>query len=65
MYRHYSWEHSYFSGKTRAYLRHKQRMGALGPGFEDVLATPELLAGLLEKKSGSIVNIGCSNASIS
>lgn len=53
MYRLYSWEHSYFSGKVRGYLRYKQRMGALGPGFEDVLATPELLAGLLARKSGS------------
>ncbi len=53
MYRLFSWEHSYFSGKVRAYLRHKHRMGALGDGFEDVLATQELLAGLLLPKSGS------------
>ncbi len=53
MYRLYSWEHSYFSGKVRAYLRLKQRMGALGPGFEDVLATPELIAGRLTPRSGS------------
>lgn len=53
MYRLYSWEHSYFSGKVRGYLRFKQRMGALGPGFEDVLATPELIAALLARKSGS------------
>lgn len=53
MYRHYSWEHSYFSGKTRAYLRHKARMNALGPGYEDVLATPDLIAGRLVPKSGS------------
>lgn len=53
MYRLFSWEHSYFSGKVRGYLRFKQRMGALGPGFEDVLATPELLAGLLARRSGS------------
>jgi glutathione S-transferase len=53
MYRLYSWEHSYFSGKARAYLRYKQRMGALGPGYEDVLATPELIAGRLLPKSGS------------
>lgn len=52
-YRLFSWEHSYFSGKVRAYLRHKQRMGALPEGFEDVLATQELLAGLLLPKSGS------------
>ncbi len=52
-YRLFSWEHSYFSGKARAYLRYKQRMGGLGPGFEDVLATPELILGLLTQKSGS------------
>jgi glutathione S-transferase len=53
VYRLFSWEHSYFSGKVRAYLRFKQRAGSLGPGFEDVLATPELLAGLLLPRSGS------------
>ena len=53
MYRLYSWEHSYFSGKARAYLRLKERMGALGTGFEDVLATPELISGLLVPRSGS------------
>ncbi|MCR9095975.1 MAG: glutathione S-transferase C-terminal domain-containing protein [bacterium] len=53
MYRLYSWEHSYFSGKVRAYLRLKERMGALGPGFEDILATPELIAGRLNPRSGS------------
>ncbi|NQZ97821.1 MAG: glutathione S-transferase family protein [Myxococcales bacterium] len=53
MYRLYSWEHSYFSGKARAYLRFKEHHDALGPGFEDILATPELLQGLLVPKSGS------------
>jgi len=53
MYRLFSWEHSYFSGKVRAYLRYKQRLGALGPGYEDILATPELIAGLLTPQSGS------------
>jgi glutathione S-transferase len=53
MYRLFSWEHSYFSGKVRAYLRFKQRQGALGPGYEDVLATPELIQGLLLPRSGS------------
>ncbi len=53
MYKLFSWEHSYFSGKARAYLRYKQRMGGLGDGFEDVLATPELIAGLLTPRSGS------------
>ncbi len=53
MYRLFSWEHSYFSGKARAYLRWKHHHGALGPGFEDVLATPELAMGLLIPKSGT------------
>jgi glutathione S-transferase len=53
MYRLFSWEHSYFSGKVRAYLRFKTRQGALGDGFEDILATPDLLAGLLTAKTGS------------
>jgi glutathione S-transferase len=53
MYRLFSWEHSYFSGKVRAYLRYKDRMGALGSGYEDILATPELLQGLLTLRSGS------------
>ncbi len=53
MYRLFSWELSYFSGKVRAYLRYKQRMGGLEPGFEDILATPELLDGLLTQRSGS------------
>ena len=52
-YRHYSWEHSYFSGKTRSYLRYKQRMGGLETGFEDVLATQDLIMGLLIPRSGS------------
>ncbi len=52
-YRLFSWEYSYFSGKARAYLRYKQRMGALGEGFEDVLATPEILMGLLAPTTGS------------
>jgi glutathione S-transferase len=53
MYRLYSWEHSYFSGKARAYLRFKERAGALAPGWEDILATPELIMGLLIPRSGS------------
>ncbi len=44
-YRLFSWEHSYFSGKVRAYLRYKAHGGALT--FEDVLATPELIRGVL------------------
>lgn len=53
MYRLFSWELSYFSGKTRAYLRYKDRMGDLGAGFEDILATPELMMGLLVPATGS------------
>ena len=53
MYRLFSWELSYFSGKARAYLRYKQRMGDLSEGFEDVLATPELVMGLLTPATGS------------
>jgi len=53
VYRLFSWEHSYFSGKARSYLRYKHRCGGLGPGFEDVLATPELILGLLVPRSGS------------
>lgn len=44
-YRLFSWEHSYFSGKVRAFLRYKASYGALE--YEDILATPELIAGLL------------------
>lgn len=53
MYRLFSWEHSYFSGKVRAYLRYKHAMGGLGEGYEDVLATPALINGLLLPRSGS------------
>jgi len=52
-YRLFSWEHSYFSGKTRALLRFKAHGGALT--FEDVLATPELIAGLLIPATGTNV----------
>jgi glutathione S-transferase len=44
-YRLFSWEHSYFSGKVRAFLRYKAHGGALD--YEDILATPELIQGLL------------------
>jgi len=53
MHRLFSWELSYFSGKARAYLRYKDRMGDLGDGFEDILATPELMMGLLLPSTGS------------
>jgi glutathione S-transferase len=44
-YRLFSWEHSYFSGKVRAFLRYKAHFGALT--YEDILATPDLIQGLL------------------
>jgi len=53
MYRLFSWEHSYFSGKARAYLRYKQHAGGLGAGYEDVLATQELIQGLLVPATGT------------
>jgi len=52
-YRLFTWELSYFSGKVRAYLRYKERMGDLGEGFEDILATPDLLFNLLTPATGS------------
>jgi hypothetical protein len=54
-YRLFSWEHSYFSGKVRAYLRYKHYFGDLGDGYEDILATPELIQGLLVPATGSNV----------
>ena len=54
-YRLFSWEHSYFSGKVRAYLRYKHYFSDLGAGYEDILATPELIQGLLVPATGSNV----------
>jgi glutathione S-transferase len=53
MYRLFSAENSVFSGKVRAYLRFKHDQQDLGPGYEDVLVTPELIEGLLVARSGS------------
>jgi glutathione S-transferase len=50
----FSWELSYFSGKVRSYLRYKDHFGALGPGFEDILASYELILGLLVPNTGSV-----------
>ncbi|MBW2313924.1 MAG: glutathione S-transferase [Deltaproteobacteria bacterium] len=50
-YRLFSWEHSYFSGKARAYLRYKAQAGGLD--YEDVLATQELIMGLLMPATGT------------
>ena len=53
-YRLFSWEHSYFSGKVRAYLRYKRFYDDLGAaGYQDILATPELQDGLLEPATGT------------
>ena len=46
-YKLFTVEHSYFSGKIRAFLRWKHHHGALGAGFEDILAAPELIERLL------------------
>ena len=51
-YRLFSWEHSYFSGKVRAYLRYKQHFGGLGPGFEDILATQPIIQQVLVPATG-------------
>lgn len=51
-YKLFTVEHSYFSGKIRAFLRWKHHHGALGAGFEDILAAPELIERLLMPKSG-------------
>jgi len=53
-YRLFSWELSYFSAKVRSYLRWKERMGGLPEGFEDILATNDLLAGLLLPATGTM-----------
>lgn len=53
MYRLFSVEHSIFSAKVRSYLRFKHDQADLGEGFQDILATPELINGLLTKRSGS------------
>lgn len=53
-YRLFSWELSYFSGKVRAYMRYKDHFDALGPGFEDVLCSFELVLGLLSPNTGSV-----------
>ena len=58
----FSWEHSLYSGKVRAYLRYKEQMGDLGDGFEDILATPEVMRGLLTPAMGSTVLRGVDGA---
>jgi len=52
-YRLFSVEHSIFSAKVRAYLRFKTDQDDLGPGYEDILATPHLINELLLIRSGS------------
>jgi glutathione S-transferase len=53
-YRLFSWELSYFSAKSRAYLRWKERMGGLPGGFEDILATNDLMVSLLLPATGTM-----------
>ena len=53
MYKLFSAEHSIFSAKIRAYLRFKNDQDDLGAGFEDILATPDLITNLLTVRSGS------------
>ncbi|MGB0478061.1 MAG: glutathione S-transferase N-terminal domain-containing protein, partial [Parvibaculales bacterium] len=53
MYRFFSAEHSIFSAKVRAFLRFKHDQNDLGAGFEDILATPDLMTNLLTVRSGS------------
>ena len=53
MYKLFSAEHSIFSAKVRAYLRFKHDQNDLGLGFEDILATPDLMRDLLTVRSGS------------
>ncbi|MFQ5700153.1 MAG: glutathione S-transferase family protein, partial [Myxococcota bacterium] len=50
-YRLFSWEHSYFSGKVRSYLRYKKRLGDLD--YEDILASADLIQGLLLPATGT------------
>ncbi len=52
-YRLFSWEFSYFSGKVRAYMRYKDHFDALGPGYEDILCSFDLVHGLLAPNTGS------------
>lgn len=52
-YRLFSWEFSYFSGKVRSYMRYKEHFDALGPGFEDILCSYDLILGLLAPNTGS------------
>jgi glutathione S-transferase len=51
-YKLFTVEHSYFSGKIKAYLRWKHYHGALADGYENILAAPELLEKLIMPKSG-------------
>ena len=51
----FSAEHSIFSAKARAYLRFKHDQNDLGLGFEDILATPDLMRDLLTVRSGQPV----------
>jgi hypothetical protein len=49
----YSWELSYFSGKIRGYLRNKVRESGGTLQFEEVNATPAVVADVLHKATQS------------
>ena len=53
MYRFFSAEHSMFSAKVRAYFRFKHDQDDLGAGFQEILATPNIIQNLLTQRSGS------------
>jgi len=52
-YRLFAWNFSYFSGKVRAYMNYKHHTEGLH--FEEILATQELIDGLLKPNTGSNV----------
>lgn len=54
-YRLFSAENSVFSAKVRAYFRFKHEQGDLGPGYEDILVTPDLIKPLVVARLGGPV----------
>lgn len=52
-YRLFAWNFSYFSGKVRAYMTYKSHVDKLQ--FEEILATQEIIQGLLIPNTGSNV----------
>lgn len=54
----YAWDHSYFSGKVRGYLRHKQRRCSQLQ-FTEVTATPDMCRALsAATRSGAVPQLG-------